>query len=88
MNGKKSFILYHDYRQHLELLSDEDKGSLLMALFDYSEWGTLPGFEGMKKMAFSFIRAQMDRDMAKYEATCERNRKNGQKGGRPPANPD
>ncbi|MBZ4646347.1 MAG: hypothetical protein JG777_1836 [Clostridia bacterium] len=44
MSTKKSFILYHDYRQHLELLSDEEKGKLLMALFDYSEAGILPNY--------------------------------------------
>ncbi len=88
VNAKKSFILYHDYRQHLKLLSDEDKGKLLMSLFDYSEGGVLPDFDGMVKMAFSFIQAQMDRDMAKYEATCKRNQENGSKGGRPPNNPD
>ena len=30
-------------------------------------------------MAFSFIRAQMDRDDQKYEEICERNRANGSK---------
>ena len=88
MSGKKSFILYFDYRQHLELLSDAEKGSLLMALFDYSESGELPGFDGTLRMAFSFISAQMDRDAVKYEAICERNRANGTKGGRPSENPD
>ncbi|MDT3700766.1 MAG: DUF6291 domain-containing protein [Thermincola sp.] len=84
MSVKKSFILYHDYRQHLELLSDEDKGKLLMALFDYSEGGVLPNFDGMARMAFSFIRAQIDRDTDKYSTVCQRNRENGSKGGRPP----
>ncbi|MBA1336758.1 MAG: hypothetical protein HPY66_3194 [Firmicutes bacterium] len=79
MNRKKSFILYHDYRQHLELLSDEEKGKLLMALFEYSEDGVIPDFDGMLKMAFSFIKAQIDRDAAKYAAVCEKNRENIQR---------
>jgi len=88
VSEKKSFILYHDYRDHLELLSNEDRGALLMALFDYSENGTPPLLEGSAKMAFSFIKAQMDRDAEKYEARCKANRENGLKGGRPRENPD
>lgn len=80
---KSSFILYQGYRKHLSLLSDADRGKLLMALFDYAEGGKLPEFDGAAGMAFSFIQDQMDRDANKYAAVCERNRKNGSKGGRP-----
>lgn len=84
MAEKKSFLVYMDYKQHLQLLSDEERGKLFMALFDYASLGETPKFDGMLKMAFSFIKAQMDRDAEKYEAICERNRANGIKGGRPP----
>lgn len=81
---KKSFMLYLDYRQHLALLSDEDRGRLLMALFDYAETKTAPELSGAAGMAFSFIKAQMDRDDAKYEETVEKRRSAGRQGGRPP----
>lgn len=81
---KKSFMLYLDYRQHLALLSDEDRGRLLMALFDYAETKTTPELSGAAGMAFSFIKAQMDRDDAKYEETVEKRRNAGRQGGRPP----
>lgn len=85
MSDKKSFVLYIDYWQHLELLSLEERGELLTAIYDYVRTGTLTEFDGSGlKMAFSFIRAQLDRDAEKYEAVCERNRTNGSKGGRPP----
>lgn len=84
MSTKKSFMLYLDYKQHLELLTDEDRGKLLLAIFDYAEDKTEPTtLSGSAAMAFSFIRAQMDRDDQKYEEICERNRANGSKGGRP-----
>ncbi len=83
MADKKSFLLYIDYRQHLELLTDAERGKLLIALFDYEESGTIPEFDGMARMAFSFIKAQMDRDNAKYDSICKRNHQNGAKGGRP-----
>ena len=81
---KKSFILYYDYRNHLALLSNEERGQLLMALLDYAENGEEPELEGAALMAFSFIRAQMDRDAAKYAETVQKRREAGRQGGRPP----
>ena len=81
---KKGFVLYYDYRNHLALLSDEERGRLLMALLNYTENGEEPDLDGAALMAFSFIRAQIDRDTAKYEATCKKRREAGKQGGRPP----
>jgi hypothetical protein len=80
---KKGFVLYLDYWQHLELLTVLERGELITALFMYETTGAIPELNSNLKMAFSFIRAQLDRDTAKYEAICERNRVNGEKGGRP-----
>ena len=54
-----------------------------MALFGYAKRGEIPQFDGMLKMAFSFIKAQMDRDSEKYKAICERNKNNAVNAGRP-----
>jgi hypothetical protein len=81
---KKSFVLYYDYRNHLALLSDEERGRLLMALLDYAENGKEPDLAGAALMAFSFIRSQMDRDAAKYAETVQKRREAGKQGGRPP----
>jgi len=81
--ARKSFVLYVEYHQHLERLTVEERGNLITAIFDYVRSGALPELGGAEDMAFSFIRAQLDRDAAKYEAICERNRENGAKGGRP-----
>lgn len=80
---KKSFVLYCDYRQHLLLLTDEERGKLLIALLDYAETGEEPKLEGAALMAFSFVRSQMDRDAAKYAEKCRKRREAGKKGGRP-----
>lgn len=80
---KNSFLIYLDYKEHFELLSDEQLGKLLRAIMEYEETGTVPALEGMEKMAFSFIKAQLDRDREKYENKCEKNKLNGAKGGRP-----
>jgi len=81
MADKKSFVLYCDYRQHFELLPPEDQGRLLMAIFDYVETGAEPSLEPIPMMAFSFIRAQLDRDLKKYEETCPRAGGGGRLGG-------
>ncbi|WNX85945.1 DUF6291 domain-containing protein [Agathobaculum sp. NTUH-O15-33] len=80
MAGRKAFMLYFDYREHLELLTDAERGALLTALFEYAEHGRESELAGAAKMAFSFIRAQLDRDADKYSERCERNRENGAKG--------
>lgn len=83
-DAKKGFLLYYDYRKHLALLSDEDRGKLLMALLNYGERGDIPEDLGdMAFMAFSFITGQMDRDAQKYAETCRKRSEAGKQGGRP-----
>lgn len=55
-----------------------------MAIFDYVESGAEPQLEAMPLMAFSFIRAQLDRDIEKYAAICKKRKEAGKQGGRPP----
>lgn len=81
---EKGLVLMYDYRQHLALLDDADRGRLLMALLDYGENGTEPELEGAALMAFSFIRLQMDRNAEKYAEICRKRSEAGKKGGRTP----
>lgn len=88
MTAKNSFVLYTDYKQSLLLLTDEERGRLLMALMDYCETGQAPKLSGAAMMAFSFIAAQMDRDAQKYREKCQKRSESGKKGGRPAKQPD
>ena len=72
--------MYYDYRQHFELLADNEKGILFMALLDYGENGVIPDFNGALKMAFSFIKANLDRDYEKWEKTKSNRSEAGKKG--------
>lgn len=83
MAEKKGFVIYFDWREQFELLPPEDRGKLLMALLDYGESGKMPDLHDSVGMAFSFMRAQMDRDATKYAERCAINAENGSKGGRP-----
>ena len=84
--NKGSFVLYFDYRKHLEFLTDEECGRLFKALLDYGETKKQPELDGAALMAFSFIACQMDRDAQKYAETCRKRSESGKKGGRPKAN--
>lgn len=83
MEKKRAFVLYLDYKEHLELLSVEECGMLFLAIFNYEESGEIPDFSGALAMAFSFIRKQLDRDKEAYQDKCRKNAENGAKGGRP-----
>lgn len=83
---KASFLIYLDYQEQFELLSDEQAGQLIKATIKYEKTGEITELDGMVKMAFSFIKTQLDRDREKYQAKCEKNRENAKKGGRPKKN--
>lgn len=80
---KNSFLIYLDYEEQFNLLTDEQIGQLMRAIIRYEKTKEVPKLEGMLKMAFSFIKTQLDRDREKYQAKCEKNRENGSRGGRP-----
>lgn len=82
---RNSFVLYTDYKQHIDLLTTEEKAQLLDAIFGYAEGNEIE-LDGATKMAFSFIKAQMDRDNDKYQETCDKRRAAGAKGGAPAGN--
>lgn len=83
---KNSFVLYTDYFEHFSLLTLEQQGLLINAIFKYQLGEELPEMDMGLKMAFSFIKAQLDRDNEKYKNTCEERRKAGEKGGAPKGN--
>lgn len=80
--GKQSFVLYHDLREPLTLLTDAERGQLFLAVFDYSENGVVPSFSGAQAMAFAFVKAALDRDAAAWEEKREKRRAAGSEGGK------
>ena len=79
---KKSFILHHDTLNVLDELTDEQAGKLFKAIFNYHIGNDIVLDFGLK-MAFLPFKNQFKRDEVKYLSICDRNQKNGQKGGRP-----
>ena len=76
MDKKNNFIMYLDYEEHFSLLSDEEIGILMRGIFQYVRTGKNPDFSsnGAVKMAFSFIKTNIDIDNRKYQQKCEKNK--------------
>lgn len=83
MAKKKSFVLFNDLNEPIKSLSDEEAGKLFKAIFEYQNGGIIQELSEASEMAFTFIKQQLDRNHERYELICERNRRNGAKGGRP-----
>lgn len=83
MSEKTNFILYKDYQEHVDMLTDDEAGKLFKAIFKYVNGRVEVELKGATKMAFSFIKTQLERDLDKYKNIVDRNRENGKKGGRP-----
>lgn len=85
--SKKSFVLYNDFENVFEMLTDEEAGKLIKHLFAYVNNKDTELEDRLLKLTFEPIKLQLMRDNKKYEAICERNKNNGMKGGRPKKNP-
>ena len=83
MGEKKGFVVYHSYRECFEDLSDEEVGILFKAMLSYSETGEMPDMPKPLKVAFRFIKQQMDANKEKYIEKCNKRSEAGAKGGRP-----
>ena len=80
---RDSFVLYVRYLENIEILSMEQRGTLITALMKYVAGQEIPKMDGVTGMAFSFIKSQMDRDFEKYDEVCRKRSEAGKKGGRP-----
>lgn len=80
---KDTFILYTEMHEQMDLLTDEQAGRLIKAVFHYKAGMELPEMDSVTAMVFAFIRQKLDRDEKKYDETCDKHRKAGAKGGRP-----
>lgn len=84
MDSKKAFLMYLDYEDILEDLTDEELGHLLRTIFKYEKTGEESQNLGLAvKIAFGFIKGNLNRDRKKYDKRSETSAINGKKGGRP-----
>lgn len=74
-----SFILYTSYYAIIEGLTDEQLGKLMRAIFIYARDGEVINLEPTLRMAFAFIKDDIERNQAKYNEKREKLRANAQK---------
>ncbi len=84
MTEKKGFVLYFDAASSLAALCAEQRGELLLALFDYAErtakqsltpetaLASYPALDEQTRMAFRFMANSIERDTRKWERQRER----------------
>lgn len=65
--GRPGIMLYFDILEPIRVLSDADKGRLLVAMLEYGQSGMLPEFDGMLALAWGFVKPKLDRDDESYE---------------------
>lgn len=61
MSEKKSFVLYADSLDVVEMLTDEQAGILFKAIMRYKSGLDLPDMDGMTKVAFVAIKTYLNR---------------------------
>lgn len=70
---KKSLILFHDLESVLDLLTNEEAGALIKAVFAYDIHGEVIDFEDrMLQSSYTRIIECLDRNSERYEKTIER----------------
>lgn len=80
---KNSFLLYCDLIHTVEKLSDQKAGKLLKHILKYVNDKNPSTNDLVLGVVFEPIKQQFKRDLIKYNNITERNRRNGQSGGRP-----
>lgn len=75
--------LFTDYRETIDDLTDTEAGRLLKAIMHYADDAEEIKLPGAERLVYGIVRRQMERDREAYSAKADRNRENGQKGGRP-----
>ena len=77
MSNKLSFVVYHEWFEMTERLSDKEIAKLYRAIFNYNIDGVIDEtLDGETKMAFFIMRKTFERDKVKYLKRCEKNKQN------------
>ena len=77
---KSSFLMYLDYEEQFNLMSDEEIGQLMRAIIQYEKTQEMPELDGVLKMAFSFIKSQLDKDRKKWQEEKKKRSEAGKRG--------
>jgi hypothetical protein len=60
-------MIYFEILEPIKMLSDEDKGKLLVAMLEYGRDGIVPELDGALGIAWSFVYPLIDKDGQRYD---------------------
>ena len=82
--ARSYFKIYFSSRRMLEMLTDEQRGRVLMAAIDYAENDTTPlNLSTEEGLVFEGLRVWIDAGRDTYDRQAAANQQNGKLGGRP-----
>ena len=88
INRRDAMVFPFRWIDSLRELEDAgERWAFVEAAAAYAASGELPAFRGAMAALWKEFATRLDYDRDKYAAICERNRRNGMKGGRPPKTP-
>ena len=65
--ARPGIMLYFDILEPIRMLSDEDKGRLLVAMLEYGRDGVVPKLDGSLGIVWSFVYPLIDKDGQRYD---------------------
>ena len=65
--ARPGIMIYFDILEPIKMLSDEDKGKLLVAMLEYGRDGIVPELDGALGIVWSFVCPLIDKDGQRYD---------------------
>ena len=78
--SRKSFVLYTEWENTFNRLSNELAGELIKVIFDYVRTGEIPQIDNaVVDGVFSAFQPSIDRNISKYDAAIEQRKEAGKR---------
>lgn len=74
MAKRPGMMIYFDYRECIEALSDNEAGKLFKSLLNYAHTGKTPALDGALKLVWLALKPKLDHDALRYEQLCRQKR--------------
>ena len=65
--ARPGIMIYFEILEPIKMLSDEDKGRLLVAMLEYGRDGIVPELDGALGIVWSFVHPMIDKDGQRYD---------------------
>lgn len=76
MAKKDSFLLSMEHKPIFDMLSNEEAGILIKAIYEYEDTGQVSSLEHSLRLAFIPIQSKLDKNRKAYEDKCRKNKEN------------